>query len=96
MEEHAQNLRKIFERLEQANFKIQSEKCVFATDTAEYLGHICTPLGIRHDPRKIQAIVEYPVPKKSERYSIIYWISRVLPTACAKLCEVCTALNQFD
>ena len=64
MEEHAQNLRKIFERLEQANFKIQSEKCVFATDTAEYLGHICTPLGIRPDPRKIQAIVEYPVPKK--------------------------------
>jgi hypothetical protein len=63
MEEHAQKLRKIFERLEQANFKIQPEKCVFATDTVEYLGHICTPLGIRPDPRKVQAIVEYPVPK---------------------------------
>jgi len=63
MEEHAQKLRKIFERVEQANFKIQPEKCVFATDTVEYLGHICTPLGIRPDPRKIQAIVEYPVPK---------------------------------
>jgi hypothetical protein len=37
MEEHAQKLRKIFERLEQANFKIQPEKCVFATDTVEYM-----------------------------------------------------------
>jgi hypothetical protein len=33
------------------------------TDTVEYLGHICTPLGIRPDPRKIRAIEEYPVPK---------------------------------
>jgi hypothetical protein len=62
MEEQAQKLKKIFVRLEQANFKIQPEKCVFATDTVEYLGHICTPLGIKPDPRKIQAIVDYPVP----------------------------------
>jgi hypothetical protein len=30
MEEHAQKLQSIFERLEHANFKIQPEKCVFA------------------------------------------------------------------
>jgi len=63
MEEHAQKLYTIFERLERANFRIQPEKCVFATDTVEYLGHICTPLGIRPDPKKIRAIEEYPVPK---------------------------------
>jgi len=63
MEEHAQKLQTIFERLEQANFKIQPEKCVFATDTVEYLGHICTPLGIRPDPKKVRAIALYPVPK---------------------------------
>ena len=63
MEEHAKKLRSIFQKLEQANFKIQPEKCVFATDTVEYLGHICTPDGIRPDPKKIRAIKEYPVPK---------------------------------
>ena len=63
MEEHAQKLQTIFERLEQANFKIQPEKRVFTTDTVEYLGHICTPLGIRPDPKKVRAIEEYPVPK---------------------------------
>jgi hypothetical protein len=52
MEEHAQKLEAIFARLDQANFRIQPEKCVFATDTVEYLGHIlvCTPSGIRPDP----------------------------------------------
>jgi hypothetical protein len=46
IEEHAEKLQVIFDRLEQANFKIQPQKCVFATDTVEYLGHICTPQGI--------------------------------------------------
>ena len=63
MEEHAEKLRDIFDRLERVNFKIQPEKRVFATDTVEYLGHICTPLGIRPDPKKVSAIEEYPVPK---------------------------------
>jgi hypothetical protein len=63
MEEHERKLQLIFERLEQANFKIQPEKCVFATDTVEYLGHICTPEGIRPDPKKIRAIEQYSEPK---------------------------------
>jgi hypothetical protein len=62
MEEHAKKLQLIFERLEQANFRIQPEKCVFATDTVEYLGHICTSEGIRPDPKKIRAIEEYSRP----------------------------------
>jgi hypothetical protein len=37
IEKHAEKLRAIFERLEQANFKFQPEKFVFATDTVEYL-----------------------------------------------------------
>jgi hypothetical protein len=63
MEDHAKKLQFIFERLDQANFKIQPEKCIFATDTVEYLGHICTPDGIRPDPKKIRYIEEYVVPK---------------------------------
>ena len=53
MEEHAKKLHTIFERLDPANIKIQPDKCVFATDTVEYLGHICTPFSIRTDPKKI-------------------------------------------
>jgi hypothetical protein len=63
MEEHAEKLARIFKRLEQANFKIQPSKCVFATDTVEYLGHIVTKEGVKPDPRKIQAVKEYPTPR---------------------------------
>jgi len=63
MKEHTRKLRNIFERLDQANFKIQPDECAFATDTVDYLGHICTPQGIKPDPKKVQAVVEYPIPK---------------------------------
>jgi hypothetical protein len=63
MEEHALKLQIIVEWLERANFKIQPKKCVFATDTVEYFGHIFTPEGIRPEPKKIKAIQEYSVPK---------------------------------
>jgi hypothetical protein len=63
MEDNTRKLQAIFERLKQANFKIQHEKCVFGTDTVEYLGHFCTPEGIRADPKKIRTIGEYPVLK---------------------------------
>jgi hypothetical protein len=63
MEKHVKKLELIFKRLEQANFKIQPERCVFATDTVEYLRHICTPSGIRPDPNKVKAIKQYPIPK---------------------------------
>jgi hypothetical protein len=59
-EEHAQKLEAIFKGLEGANCKIQPEKCVFATDTVGYVGHICTPSGIRPDPKKVNAIEQYP------------------------------------
>jgi hypothetical protein len=41
----------------------KDSKCVFATDTVEYLGHIVTKEGVKPDPRKIQAIREYSTPR---------------------------------
>jgi hypothetical protein len=63
MDEHVHKLRKIFQRLEQAIFKIQPDKFVFATDSVEYLGHIVARDGVKPDPRKVQAIEKYPVPQ---------------------------------
>jgi hypothetical protein len=66
-EEHAEKFERIFQRLEQANFKIQPSKCVFATYTVEYLGHILTKEGVKPDPRKIRAVGEYPTPPRRFR-----------------------------
>jgi hypothetical protein len=91
MEEHADKLARIFRRLEQANFKIQPSKCVFATDTVEYLGHIVTKEGVKPDPRKIQTVKEH-----SPRCPRVYRISRILSASCSKLRRNCQTLDKFS
>ena len=58
-----EKLQRVFDRLSGANFKIQPDKCQFAIDKVEYLGHIVTSEGVKPDASKVKAIREYPQPK---------------------------------
>ena len=95
MKEHVNKLCAIFDRLDQANFKIQPEKCVFTTDTVEYLGHICTPSGIRPDPGKIRAIEEYPVPRTVRDIRVFIWLAGYYRRHVRNFAELAKPLTNF-
>ena len=57
VETHLEKLR-VFDRLRGANFRIQPDKCQFAIDKVEYLGHVVTSEGIKPDLSKVKAIRE--------------------------------------
>ena len=46
-----------------ANLKIQPDKCQFAIDRVEYLGHVVISEGVKPDAAKVKAIIEYPQSK---------------------------------
>jgi hypothetical protein len=60
---HISHLSTIFERLREANLKLNPKKCQFATKKVEYLGHTISEKGIEASPSKISAILDYPRPK---------------------------------
>lgn len=62
LQEHVHRLRQVFERLREANFKIQLDKSEFLRKEVAYLGHIVTPDGVKPNPQKIEAIQNYPIP----------------------------------
>ena len=54
--EHARQIRLIFERIREANFKLGIAKCVFVAPKVLYLGHILSKDGVSPDQSKVTAI----------------------------------------
>ncbi|KAL5827324.1 hypothetical protein ACOSQ4_019121 [Xanthoceras sorbifolium] len=63
MEEHLSHLEAVLEILGQHQFYIKMSKCEFVKEELEYLGHFISINGVRVDPRKIEAMVDWPLPK---------------------------------
>ena len=61
-EEHLIHLRKVFERLKEANLKLNSKKCKLLYRKVFFLGHEVSDLGIGTDPKKLLAVNDWPQP----------------------------------
>lgn len=62
-EEHLRHLQILLERLQKNKLYGKLSKCDFFKTQIDFLGHIVSRDGVRTNPRKIQAIKDWPVPK---------------------------------
>ena len=60
--EHLRNLKEVFSRLRDAGLRLKPKKCHLALHSVEYLGYVVTDQGIAADPKKVEAIREFPAP----------------------------------
>jgi transposase InsO family protein len=63
-DEHLQNLRALLQRLHDKGLRCRLEKCAFAQQSVEYLGHRLTEKGIEKGP-KVNAVLDMPDPKNA-------------------------------
>jgi len=63
LQEHINHLSSIFKKLTLANLKLQPDKSEFLKKELEYLGHIVTEKGVKPNPKKIETIKAFPMPK---------------------------------
>lgn len=63
LEEHVTKLKTVFDRLRDTNLKVQLNKSEFLCKEVTYLGHTVTTEGLRPNTDKIDAILNYPLPK---------------------------------
>lgn len=66
-EDHIKNVKLVFERLREANFKIQLDKSEFLRTEVAYLGHVICPEGIKPNAEKIKAIKNFPIPSTQKQ-----------------------------
>jgi hypothetical protein len=63
LEEHAEHLRKVFQRLRENKLYVKLEKCEFGVTEVDFLGHRITQEGLKMDDHKVKAIVDWELPK---------------------------------
>ena len=64
LEEHQVHVYKVLEALRQQGVLLKPEKCEFHTQSTKYLGLIIESGGIKMDPKKIETIKNWAIPRK--------------------------------
>lgn len=63
LEKHLEQLQTVLQTLRDNQFFAKKSKCAFGMDHMNYLGHVISKDGVATDPSKIQAMIDWPVPK---------------------------------
>ena len=59
-------------RLQKFGLRVNASKCKYFQPELEFLGHVITPVGIRHTNQRIKDVLQAPIPtNKSELKSFL-------------------------
>ena len=97
--EHVSRPTEVFKRLQKANLKIQPDKCEFLRKEVAYLGHLITKDGVKPNPAKVEAILNFPQPKNQKEIKSFLGLAgyyrRFIPNF-SKISKPLTKLLQKD
>ncbi|XP_019053168.1 PREDICTED: uncharacterized protein LOC109114647 [Nelumbo nucifera] len=63
MNSHLLHLRDVLKTLRRDQLYATTKKCIIATDRVLFLGYTISREGVSVDPKKVRAIIEWPIPK---------------------------------
>ena len=62
LEEHHKHVKMVLKKLLENNLYVKLEKCEFDVSETAFLGYIISKDGLKVDPSKIEAILDWPIP----------------------------------
>jgi hypothetical protein len=60
--EHVSHVKQVLDLLDQAHLRVRLSKCRFARRSTRFLGYIVSDQGLSADPKKLEAIANWPLP----------------------------------
>ena len=63
MTDHRKHVRKVLQKLREAGIQADVDKCEFHVTETKFLGVVVGRNGIKMDPTKIEAVVEWAIPR---------------------------------
>ena len=99
LDEHNRLLREVLKRLSDADVRLKREKCEFALNTVEFLGHIIGDDQVRPPPSKVKAILDFLAPKDVKEIQRFHGLANYLREYIkdfSTIMEPITRLNKKD
>ena len=96
---HLIHMRQLFQRLREADLKLNREKCNFFKSHIQYLGHLISGEGIKPLPEKLESIEEMPpptTPKEVKQFLGLIGYYRKFVPRFANVARPLTNLTRFD
>ena len=76
--------------------QLKSSKCHLFRESVPFLGHIVGRRGLECDPKKIEDVKSWPVPRLSEECATVSGICGILPALYPEVCRCRDAVGAFD
>ena len=68
--DHLSHLQQIFDRIRKAKLTVKQQKCQFAMERCNYLGHIVGSGQVQPDPSKLEAVKTFTIPKSKKEVRV--------------------------
>lgn len=92
---HLQHLDKVLERLGQHGLKLRMDKCKLLQHEVKFLGHVVDTTGVKPDPDKISAVVDWPVPTTVKQVRAFLGLAGYYRRFVSGFAKVARPLNQL-
>ena len=80
LEEYMMHICKVLEKLREEKFMINLKKCSFMKKELVYLGFVILVEGLKIDPEKVKAILEWPTPRSATKVRCFHGLTIILWT----------------
>ncbi|XP_070665927.1 uncharacterized protein [Malus domestica] len=94
-EDHLSHMHQTLDILQNHQLAVKKSKCSFGQSQVEYLGHIVSRDGVAADPTKIQAIIDWPIPKNVKELRGFLGLSGYYRKFIPGYSKVCQPLYQL-
>ena len=95
MEEHLEQLRLIFSKLQESNLKLKPSKCQLLQTFVEYTGHLLSANGFAPAERLVKAVAEFPQPQTAQEVKRFLGLASYYRRFIARFAELSFPLNQL-
>lgn len=92
-EEHLLQLRQVLKRLREEKVLINIRKCTFMKDELVYLGFLIFEEGLKMDPEKVKAIVEWPTSKSIGEVRSLHGLASFYQKFIRNFSSICNPLT---